>query len=236
MNFQLPTREEKPDYVRTMFDRIAARYDLVNDAMTLGHHRRWKMDILRHVAPQKGDRCLDLATGTGDIARGLLRRVGEDGHVSALDFSPGMLDEARKRGPQAIEWVQGDMLNLPFADASFDVVTVGFGLRNVADVPRALDEVARVLKPGGRFASLDLARVRMGVMKPFVDLYSFRIVPLIGQVLSGESEAYTYLPTSNAVFLSQDELAAQLRQRGFEPVRVQDLLFGTAAIVSGTRR
>ncbi|HEY9723697.1 MAG TPA: bifunctional demethylmenaquinone methyltransferase/2-methoxy-6-polyprenyl-1,4-benzoquinol methylase UbiE [Oscillatoriaceae cyanobacterium] len=235
MTFQLPTREEKPDYVRSMFDRIAERYDLVNDAMTFGHHRRWKMDILRHVRPQKGDRCLDLATGTGDIARGLLRKVGPEGHVTALDFSPGMLEAARKRGPHEIDWVQGDMLQLPFPDASFDVVTVGFGLRNVADVPRALDEVARVLKPGGRFASLDLARVRLGLMKPFVNLYSFRIVPLIGKVLSGESEAYTYLPTSNEVFLSQDELAGQLRMRGFEPVKVQDLMGGTTAIVSGTR-
>jgi demethylmenaquinone methyltransferase/2-methoxy-6-polyprenyl-1,4-benzoquinol methylase len=235
MTFELPQADAKPAYVKAMFDRIAARYDLANDVMTLGHHRAWKGSVIRHAAPKPGNFALDLATGTGDIARRLKQAVGPDGRVWGLDFSPAMLLEAKARGLDGIEWVEGDMLELPFPAAHFDVVTVGFGLRNVADVPKALLEVARVLKPGGRFVSLDLARPRWGLIRPLIDGFSFKIVPLLGRLISGDGEAYSYLPASNETFLSQDELAKQLGLAGFEALRVQDLLGGATAIVSGVR-
>jgi demethylmenaquinone methyltransferase/2-methoxy-6-polyprenyl-1,4-benzoquinol methylase len=230
--FTLPRTEEKSDYVRAMFDRIAGRYDLINDAMTLGHHRAWKNAVMKHVRPQPGDRALDLATGTGDIARRLKKVCAE---VTALDFSSEMLVMARQRGEDGITWVQGDMLALNYSDSSFEVVTVGYGLRNVVDVPRALSEAFRVLSPGGRFASLDLARPRWPVTAPFMNFFSNRVVPLIGKTISGDADAYKYLPESNATFLSQDELAEALKAVGFVDVKVQDLLGGASAIVSGRR-
>jgi demethylmenaquinone methyltransferase/2-methoxy-6-polyprenyl-1,4-benzoquinol methylase len=236
VNEVLPEREAKPAYVKAMFDRIAARYDLANDAMTLGHHRAWKGAIVKAVRPQPGERALDMATGTGDIARRLRKAVGEGGRVVALDFSPEMLNAARRRGEDGVEWLEGDMLNLPFADASFDVVTVGFGLRNVNDLPRAIAEAHRVLAPGGRFASLDLAKARFGALKPFMDAYSFGVVPLIGKVVAGDDTAYKYLPASNESFPAQDELGRMFEAAGFTDIKVQDLLLGAAAIVAGTKR
>jgi demethylmenaquinone methyltransferase/2-methoxy-6-polyprenyl-1,4-benzoquinol methylase len=235
VNDVLPEVEAKPAYVKAMFDRIAARYDLANDAMTLGHHRAWKGAIAKAVAPKPGERALDLATGTGDIARRLRRAVGEGGRVVGLDFSPEMLAAARRRGEDGVEWLEGDMLNLPFEDGSFDVVTVGFGLRNVNDLPRAIAEAYRVLAPGGRYASLDLAKPRIPVLKPFMDAYSFGIVPLIGKAVAGDDTAYKYLPASNESFPEQDALGKAFEAAGFTDVRVKDLLLGAAALVWGRK-
>jgi demethylmenaquinone methyltransferase/2-methoxy-6-polyprenyl-1,4-benzoquinol methylase len=162
--------------------------------------------------------------------------VGPDGRVVGLDFSPQMLVEARRRGEAGVEWQEGDMLDLPFADGSFDVVTVGFGLRNVNDLPRAIAEAHRVLAPGGRFASLDLAKPRFGVLKPFMDAYSFGVVPLIGKAVAGDDTAYKYLPASNETFPSQDELGRMLEAKGFTDVHVKDLLMGATALVWGVKR
>lgn len=235
--FQLPTQEAKSTYVQAMFDRIAGSYDLVNDAFTGFRHRAWKREQIAAVSPQPGDRALDLATGTGDLARLLREAVGPEApDVTALDFSRGMLEHAAERGDDArISWVQGDMLALPFADASFEVATVGFGLRNVTDLDGALAEVFRVLAPGGRFASLDMGVVRSGLLRPFADFYSFRVVPLIGRLCSGDAEAYRYLPASNRAFVSQDELASRLRALGFVDVKVSDRSFGAVALVSARK-
>lgn len=232
----LPTTEAKPDYVRAMFNRIAPRYDLVNDLMTGGAHRYWKRRMVAIVRPATGEKCADLATGTGDIARLLARKVGPTGSVIGLDFSAEMLAVAKARGTEApINWLEGDMLALPFEDASLDVVTVGFGLRNVADLDQAFAEVARVLAPGGRFASLDLARPRIRWFGKLVDAFSFGLVPWIGKVVGGDSEAYAYLPASNKVFPDQDALGKRLADAGFEQIGVHDQIGGTLAIVSGVR-
>lgn len=226
-----------PDHarsVRAMFERIAGRYDLANDAMTLGHHRAWRRVLVEAVAPRPGDRALDLATGTGDVARRLAKAVGGGGTVVGVDFTPGMLALAREHGGP-ITYQEADMLALPFADASFDVATVGFGLRNVADLRLALAEALRVLAPGGRFASLDLAKPRNALARAAVGAYSFGVVPLIGRVVAGDADAYQYLPASNERFVTQDELADLMREVGFVDVRVRDLALGTTAIVSGRR-
>ena len=179
-----------PDSVRTMFDRIAPVYDVMNRVMTAGLDVRWRR-LTASAAVRAGDRVLDAACGTGDLAIADLKAGA--GKVTGLDFSERMLERARRKDTR-IEWVQGDMLALPFADATFDAATVGFGVRNVADLPLALSELRRVLRPGGRLAILEITQPR-GALKPFFSLWFDRVVPLLGKVLPGGS-AYTYLPAS----------------------------------------
>ncbi|MEB3222532.1 MAG: ubiquinone/menaquinone biosynthesis methyltransferase [Candidatus Sericytochromatia bacterium] len=231
----LPAPEDKATYVQGMFDRISGGYDRVNDWMTGGLHRLWKRRLVGLVAPQPGDAALDLATGTGDIARLLQAAVGPDGSVTGLDFSAGMLSLARQHpAGGGVAWLQGDMLALPFPDASFDVVTVGFGLRNVADLDRALAEIARVLRPGGRFGSLETGRPRWAPMRAVVALHS-AAAPVLGRVMAGEGEAYRYLHASAQAFTDQDSLGCRCEAAGLAAVRVRDVAGGALAIVTGQR-
>lgn len=231
----LPAPAEKAAYVQSMFDRIAFGYDRVNDLMTGGMHRLWKKVLLDRVAPAPGDHALDLATGTGDLAIAVFRRVGGAGHVVGLDFSPGMLAIARERPEGAgVAWVEGDMLALPFPDATFDVITVGFGLRNVADLDRALAEIARVLRPGGRFGSLEVGRPRTAVMRGVVAAHS-AVVPVLGRLFAGDGDPYRYLHASARAFADQDTLAERCRAAGLAEVAVRDLQGGALAVVSGRK-
>ncbi len=209
-----------PEAVRTMFDRIAPVYDVMNRVMTMGLDMRWRRLAARSVV-REGDRVLDAACGTGDLAVASLRAGAA--RVTGLDFSERMLERARRKAPHA-EWVRGDMLALPFADGTFDVATVGFGVRNVADLPLALRELRRVLRPGGRVAVLEITRPR-GPLKLFYSLWFDRIVPLLGRLLPG-GEAYSYLPASVKRFPGADELAGMMREAGFSDVRYR-LLAGT---------
>lgn len=231
----LPAPAEKAEYVQGMFDRIALGYDRVNDLMTGGLHRLWKRRLIELVAPLAGEAALDLATGTGDLAIGLVRRVGATGRVVGLDFSSGMLAIARER-PEgaAVAWQEGDMLALPFPDAVFDVVTVGFGLRNVADLDRALAEIARVLKPGGRFGSLEMARPRTAVMRAAVAAHS-AVLPVFGRMLAGDGDPYRYLHASARAFTDQDALGERCRAAGLADVAVRDVSGGALAIVTGRK-
>jgi demethylmenaquinone methyltransferase/2-methoxy-6-polyprenyl-1,4-benzoquinol methylase len=217
-----------PDAVRSMFDRIAPVYDLMNRVMTLGLDLRWRRVAAESVV-SRGDRVLDAACGTGDFAVADLRAGA--GQVTGLDFSERMLERARRKAPQ-VEWVRGDMLELPFADAAFDAATVGFGVRNVADLERALRELRRVLRPGGRLAILEITQPR-GVLKPFYSLWFDRIVPLLGKLLPGGS-AYTYLPASVKRFPRAEELAELMRAFGFADVRVRLLAGSIIALHTGT--
>lgn len=233
--FTLPNASEKPAFVESMFDRIAGGYDKANDWMTAGRHRAWKRRLIGLVAPKPGDRALDLATGTGDIARLLAAEVGPTGHVTGLDFSAGMLEQAKALGNDAgITWLKGDMMALPFEDASLDVVTVGFGLRNVADVDKALSEITRVLKPGGRFCSLEMAHPWL-LLRPGVWLFNTVAVPIIGKMASGDANPYRYLHASSEAFLSQQALAERCRAAGLSGVRYYDVMGGTLALVAGTK-
>jgi len=209
-----------PEAVRTMFDRIAPVYDVMNRVMTMGLDMRWRRLAARSVV-REGDRVLDAACGTGDLAVASLRAGAA--RVTGLDFSERMLERARRKAPHA-EWVRGDMLALPFADGTFDAATVGFGVRNVADLPLALRELRRVLRPGGRVAVLEITRPR-GPLKLFYSLWFDRIVPLLGRLLPG-GEAYSYLPASVKRFPGADELAGMMREAGFSDVRYR-LLAGT---------
>jgi demethylmenaquinone methyltransferase / 2-methoxy-6-polyprenyl-1,4-benzoquinol methylase len=198
----------QPEGVRSMFDRIAPVYDAMNHVMTVGLDRRWRR-LTAAAVVQPGARVLDACCGTGDLS---LAAEREGGIVTGLDFSGEMLVRARRKS-DTIDWVEGDMLALPFADGAFDCVTVGFGVRNVADLRCGLLELRRVLRPGGRLAILEITQPR-GPLKPFFSLWFDRVVPLLGRVLPG-GKAYTYLPASVRRFPGAEELAALIDETGF---------------------
>jgi len=209
--------------VQRMFDRIAPVYDAMNRVMTAGLDRRWRRITVEQVV-RKGDRVLDACCGTGDLAVAA-RAHGAD--VVGLDFSEAMLERARAKSSE-IEWVRGDVLALPFDDASFDAVTVGFGIRNVDDLEAGLRELRRVLRRGGRVAILEITRPR-GVVAPFYRLWFDRVVPLLGKALPGGA-AYTYLPASVRRFPGPEELAALLATAGFDAVRFRLFAGGIVAL------
>jgi demethylmenaquinone methyltransferase / 2-methoxy-6-polyprenyl-1,4-benzoquinol methylase len=215
-----------PDAIERMFDRIAPVYDAMNRTMTAGLDQRWRRLTARAVV-RPGDRVLDACCGTGDLAVAAARAGGD---VTGLDFSERMLSRARDKAP-TLEWVRGDVLALPFDDGSFDAATVGFGVRNVADLDRALAELRRVLRPGGGLAILEITRPH-GPLALFYGLWFDRIVPLIGKLLPGGS-AYTYLPASVRRFPGPDELAALMRAAGFDQVRYRLLAGGIVALHIG---
>jgi demethylmenaquinone methyltransferase / 2-methoxy-6-polyprenyl-1,4-benzoquinol methylase len=217
------------DGVRTMFDRIAPVYDAMNRVMTAGLDGRWRrVTVDETVRP--GDRVLDACCGTGDLGIAARERAAS---VVGLDFSEAMLERARRKQP-AIEWVRGDVLALPFEDASFDAVTVGFGVRNVEDLDAGLRELRRVLRPGGRIGILEITTPR-GALAPFYRVWFDRVVPLLGRVLPGGA-AYTYLPASVRRFPGPDELASRLEQCGFGAVRYRTFAGSIVALHVGDAR
>jgi demethylmenaquinone methyltransferase / 2-methoxy-6-polyprenyl-1,4-benzoquinol methylase len=221
-----------------MFDRIAGVYDLMNTAMTAGLHHRWRERAADRAELEPGDRALDVCCGTGDLALALAPRVGPDGAVIGSDFSEPMLELARRKaaergvGNVTFEWA--DALELPYDDARFDAVTVGFGVRNLADLDAGLQEMARVLRPGGRLVILEITQPRRPPLSTFYSLWFDRLVPLLGS-LAGDREAYTYLPESVKRFPAPEGLAAALDSAGFARIRYTVLAGGIIAIHSGVR-
>ena len=214
--------------VRRMFDRIAPVYDAMNRAMTVGLDRRWRRLAVDAVV-RPGDRVLDACCGTGDLA---IAARAAGGEVTGVDFSEAMLRRARAKEPR-IEWVEGDVLALPFADASFDAATVGFGVRNLDDLEAGLRELARVLRPGGRLAVLEITRPR-GILSPFFRLWFDVLIPLAGKVLPGGA-AYTYLPASVRRFPGPESLAELLRSSGLADVSFRLLGGGIVALHVGRK-
>jgi demethylmenaquinone methyltransferase / 2-methoxy-6-polyprenyl-1,4-benzoquinol methylase len=209
--------------VRAMFDRIAPVYDAMNRTMTAGLDGRWRR-ITAETVVRPGDVTLDACCGTGDLAIAA-ERVGA--RVTGLDFSERMLERARRKAPE-LEWISGDLLELPFADASFDSATVGFGARNVDDLEGALRELRRVLRPGGRLGILEITRPR-GLLSPFYRLWFDGVIPLLGKLLPGGS-AYSYLPASVRRFPGPDELAALVAGAGFGSVTYRTFAGGIVAL------
>ncbi len=203
--------------VRAMFDRIARVYDRMNSVMTAGMHHRWRRRAVDLARVGPGSRALDVATGTGDLAIALARRVGADGEVIGSDFSEGMLELARRKAPD-ITFEHGNALALPYDDASFDAATVGFGARNFSDLEQGLREMRRVVRPGGRVVILEITTPQKPPLSLFYRAWFDRIVPALGR-FTGESEAYTYLPNSVKRFPGPRDLAAALERAGLVRVR-----------------
>jgi demethylmenaquinone methyltransferase/2-methoxy-6-polyprenyl-1,4-benzoquinol methylase len=223
-----------------MFDSIAPRYDLLNSLLSVRLHHGWRRHAARLAKLQPGDAALDVCTGTGDFAFELVRYVGKDGAVTATDFSEPMLAygerKRRERELSNVRLVVADTQALPFAENTFHAVTVGFGIRNVADRAKGLAEMVRVVRPGGRVIILEFNQPTHPLFAGFYRWYSFQILPWFGGLISGKRSAYEYLPSSVEAFPSRDALAEELRQAGLTDIQVIDLTFGTVAIHVGTKK
>jgi demethylmenaquinone methyltransferase/2-methoxy-6-polyprenyl-1,4-benzoquinol methylase len=230
---------DKAEYVREMFAGIAHRYDLLNSVLSFNRHKAWRRYAVRLANLKPGDRALDVCTGTGDFAVELYRATGRTGYVVGADFCAPMIERGRRKtervAGQRIGMMIADALALPYPDNQFDCVTVGFGIRNVADVQQAFCEMARVARPGGRVLCLEFNQPRHWFWKPLVNFYQNRVLPRIGGLLS-RRDAYTYLPASIQAFLSREELTAMMERAGLDSVRVYDLNFGSVCIHLGVKR
>lgn len=254
MSFQLPTQEKKHDYVLEQFERIARGYDLSNDVISMGMHRAWK---LRAVGELLGTRStgkfLDVCCGTGDLALTIAKQLKPGSSVTGFDFAQNMLDLAKvreekliarrnRRGdggavalPVQMDWVRGDAQNLPFAANTFDGAIISFGLRNLTDLQKGIDEMARVVKPGGYVINLDLGHCEMPVFAPVFDFYFSRVVPVIGGILQNDKTAYTYLPESLTTYPRPEGITSIFQNAGLKDVVHTPLAFGTVAMHRGLK-
>ena len=228
---------EKAGRVQGVFSSVASRYDLMNDAMSFGIHRLWKDAMMDWLAPRRGQRLLDVAGGTGDISFRFLKRAGS-GHATVCDLTEPMLVAGRARAEaeemaHQLDWVTGDAMKLPFPDASFDVYTISFGIRNVTRPEVALAEAYRVLRPGGRLMVLEFSQVPVPALAWAYDLYSFNLIPAMGQVLAGDRASYQYLVESIRRFPDQETFLGMVRQAGFEMAKYRNLSMGIACLHSG---
>lgn len=238
--FRLVPEAEKAPLVRAVFDSVAERYDLMNDLMSAGIHRWWKAEMVRILNPRPGQRLIDVAGGTGDIARRALPRLGAGGAAIVCDVNRQMLELGRARALDdgilwGIEWLGGDAEALPFADRSFDLYTIAFGLRNVTRIEPALAEARRVLKPGGRFLCLEFTPAVAPLLQPAYDFYSLQVLPWLGQIVTGDRDAYTYLVESIRRFPPQSALSERITLAGLERASYRNLTGGIAALHSAWR-
>jgi demethylmenaquinone methyltransferase / 2-methoxy-6-polyprenyl-1,4-benzoquinol methylase len=235
--FQTVPEGEKAARVQGVFTSVASRYDLMNDLMSGGVHRLWKDAMMDWLAPRPGQRLLDVAGGTGDIAFRFLARAG-DAQATVLDLTAPMLAEGRNRADAArlsdrLDWVVGDAMALPFPDATFDVYTISFGIRNVTRPAVALAEAFRVLRPGGRLMVLEFSRISNDLAQRAYDAYSFNVIPRLGQMVTGDRDSYQYLVESIRRFPDQDTFLSMLRDAGFAQAKYRNLTLGVAALHSG---
>jgi demethylmenaquinone methyltransferase/2-methoxy-6-polyprenyl-1,4-benzoquinol methylase len=236
--YEQVARADKAGRVRSVFASVAPKYDVMNDLMSLGAHRIWKRFTLSLTGLRAGQRALDVAGGTGDLAAGMLRQVGKTGHVVLSDVNETMLERGRDRLLDLgfagnVECVLADAERLPFESNSFDCVTIGFGLRNVTDKAAALAAMHRVLKVGGQLLVLEFSKPLLPLLKPLYDAYSFRVLPWLGQMVAGDAASYRYLAESIRMHPDQETLLGLLRDAGFAQVRYHNLTGGIVAVHRG---
>lgn len=228
--------KEKAEFVKQMFDEISPRYDFLNSALSAGIHRAWRVFATRCAGLSVGDSALDVCSGTGEWISELKRLVGESGHVVGLDFSFGMLQSGRLRFERnATVRLQADATRLPFQNNTFDAVTVAFGIRNVADPALAFREMTRVLRPNGKVVCLEFSHIKNPVFRTLYNLHARFLMPLVGGLVSGRRDAYTYLPESVKRFYSRQALAAIMEESGLTDVRVVDLMLGLVSVHVGAK-
>ncbi len=228
---------DKAGMVHGVFSRVASKYDVMNDLMSMGIHRIWKDAMMDWLAPRPGQRLLDVAGGTGDVAFRFLKRA-PGATAMVCDMTEPMLIEGRKRAEaeklaDSLDWVVGDAMALPFEANSFDAYTISFGIRNVTRIPDALAEAYRVLRPGGRLMVLEFSQIPNDLMQKAYDIYSFNIIPTMGQIVAGDRDSYQYLVESIRKFPDQEAFAEMIRRAGFGQVKYRNLSMGIAALHSG---
>jgi demethylmenaquinone methyltransferase/2-methoxy-6-polyprenyl-1,4-benzoquinol methylase len=229
--------DEKAGKVRSLFSDEANNYDIMNDVMSMGIHRIWKEAMMDWLAPRAGQKLLDVAGGTGDVSFKFLKRAGH-GHATVCDLTEGMLIEGRKRAEaeamqDSLDWIVGDAMDLPFENNTFDVYTISFGIRNVTRPQEALNEAYRVLKPGGRLMVLEFSQLPNPMMQKAYDLYSFNVIPRMGQMIANDRDSYQYLVESIRNFPDQETFLGMVRAAGFENAKYRNMTMGIAALHSG---
>ncbi len=230
--------DAKAGMVHGVFSSVASKYDVMNDAMSMGIHRVWKEAMMDWLAPQPGQKLLDVAGGTGDISFKFNDRAKGQAHATVLDMTESMLIEGRKRPEAAamgerLDWVVGDAMALPFKDNTFNVYTISFGIRNVTRIQDAINEAYRVLRPGGRFMVLEFSAIPNPAMQWAYDRYSFNVIPKLGEIIANDRDSYQYLVESIRKFPKQEVFAEMIRTGGFEMVKYRNLSLGIAALHSG---
>ena len=236
--FDTVLQNKKADLVKNVFSSVASNYDVMNDVMSLGIHRLWKDALINWINPQPGQKLLDVAGGTGDISFRFIERAKGLAYATVLDMTESMLIEGQKRSEsknfsQNLDWVCGDAMSLPFEDNSFDLYTISFGIRNVVDIEKALNEAYRVLRSGGRIVVLEFGRIPDDFLQKIYDTYSFNIIPKLGKIIVGDEESYRYLVESIRKFPEQSQFTKSLSSAGFKNVKYRNYSFGIAAIHSG---
>lgn len=235
--FQDVAEGDKAGMVHGVFTNVASKYDVMNDVMSVGIHRIWKDAMMDWLAPRDGQKLLDVAGGTGDVAFRFLKRAPGASAV-VFDMTQGMLDAGEKRAEaealaEKLDWVCGDAMALPFEDNTFDVYTISFGIRNVTRINEALSEAFRVLRPGGRLMVLEFSQLPNDGMQKLYDLYSFNVIPRMGQLIAGDRDSYQYLVESIRKFPDQDTFAGMITAAGFDQVKYRNMSMGIAALHSG---